>query len=53
LLDVESGRTLLNQIILVAGGRTQAVGTGFEVPDGAQVIDETTKYAFISKRQQG
>jgi predicted lipid-binding transport protein (Tim44 family) len=39
LLDVESGRTLLNQIILVAGGRIQTVGTGVEIPNGAKVID--------------
>jgi hypothetical protein len=39
LLDVESGRTLLNQIILVTGGRIQAVGTGIAIPDGANVID--------------
>lgn len=39
LLDVESGRTLLNQVILVAGGKIQAVGAGVAIPDGAKVID--------------
>src|ERR1700722_100609 len=38
-LDVESGRTLLNQVILVADGRIQAVGSGLTVPQGVQVID--------------
>ena len=39
LLDVESGRTLLNQVILVADGRIQTVGGGTTVPEGAKVID--------------
>src|SRR3984885_7023997 len=38
-LDVESGRTLLNQVILVADGRIQTVGGGITVPEGAKVID--------------
>ena len=38
-LDVESGRTLLNQVILVADGRIQAVGSSITVPEGANVID--------------
>jgi imidazolonepropionase-like amidohydrolase len=38
-LDVESGRTLLNQVILVADGKIQAVGGSLTVPDGSRVID--------------
>jgi imidazolonepropionase-like amidohydrolase len=38
-LDVESGRTLLNQVILVADGRIQAVGSSITVPEDAKVID--------------
>jgi imidazolonepropionase-like amidohydrolase len=39
LLDVESSRTLSNQVILIQGRRIQAVGTNLEIPDGAKVID--------------
>jgi len=39
LLDVESGRTLSNQVILVADGRIKAVGSSITIPEGAKVID--------------
>jgi len=38
-LDVESGRLLANQIILVRDGKIQAVGENLPVPAGASVID--------------
>jgi imidazolonepropionase-like amidohydrolase len=38
-LDVESGHTLSNQVILVADGKIQAVGSNLTVPEGAPVID--------------
>jgi len=39
LLDVESGRTLSNQVILIRDGKIQAVGISLEIPDGAKIID--------------
>jgi imidazolonepropionase-like amidohydrolase len=39
LLDVESGRLLANQIILVRDGKIQAVGENIPIPAGASVID--------------
>jgi imidazolonepropionase-like amidohydrolase len=39
LLDVESGRLLANQIILVRDGKIQAVGENLSIPAGASVID--------------
>ena len=39
LLDVESGRSLSNQVILIRGGKIQAVGASLEIPDTAKVID--------------
>jgi imidazolonepropionase-like amidohydrolase len=39
LLDVESSRTLSNQVILIQGRKIQAVGTNLEIPEGAKVID--------------
>jgi imidazolonepropionase-like amidohydrolase len=39
LLDVESGRLLANQIILVRDGKIEAVGDNLRVPAGASVID--------------
>jgi imidazolonepropionase-like amidohydrolase len=38
-IDVLSGRTLANQIILVRGGKIEAVGSTVKIPDGAAVID--------------
>src|SRR5450631_366066 len=42
LLDVESGRVLSNQVILVSGGKIQAVGSGLVIPDAAKIIDLST-----------
>ena len=38
-IDVEAGRILVNQIILVRGTKIEAVGANVTVPDGAKVID--------------
>jgi len=38
-IDVEAGRTLLDQIILVRGTKIEAVGPNLKVPEGVQVID--------------
>jgi imidazolonepropionase-like amidohydrolase len=42
LLDVESGRILSNQVILISGGKIQAVGASLDIPDAAKVIDLST-----------
>jgi imidazolonepropionase-like amidohydrolase len=39
LLDVESGRILANQVILVRDGKIQAVGENLPIPAGASLID--------------
>ena len=39
LLDVDSGRLLTNQMILVRGGKIEAVGEHVTVPPGATTID--------------
>ena len=38
-IDVEAGRILVNQIILIRGTKIEAVGANVAVPDGAKVID--------------
>lgn len=38
-IDVQTGRTLANQIILVRGTKVEAVGPSIKIPDGATVID--------------
>jgi imidazolonepropionase-like amidohydrolase len=38
-IDVERGRELSNQIIVVRGTKIEAVGPNLAVPDGAKVID--------------
>ena len=38
-IDVEAGRTLSNQIILIRGTKIEAVGANLKVPEGVQVID--------------
>ena len=38
-IDVQAGRVLTNQLILVRGGKIEAVGPGLKVPEGAQTID--------------
>lgn len=39
LVDVEAGRLLTNQVILVRDGKIQAVGENLPIPAGASVID--------------
>src|SRR5580692_9003678 len=38
-IDVEAGRILANQIIVVRGTKIEAVGPNVAMPDGAKVID--------------
>src|SRR5271165_4390690 len=38
-VDVEAGRVLTNQLIVVRGAKIEAVGPGLEVPQGAQILD--------------
>ena len=38
-IDVQAGRVLANQIILVRGTKIEAVGANVTIPDGATVID--------------
>ena len=38
-VDVEAGRTLANQIILIRGTKITAVGSNLSIPEGVQVID--------------
>jgi imidazolonepropionase-like amidohydrolase len=38
-VDVEAGRTLANQIILIRGTKIAAVGSNLSIPEGVQVID--------------
>ncbi len=38
-VDVEAGRTLANQIILIRGTKITAVGGNLSIPEGVQVID--------------
>lgn len=42
LLDVEGGRVLRDQVILIRGGRIAEVGAAVAVPPGAEVIDLST-----------
>jgi len=39
LLDVRTGKTLANQIIVIQGDKIASVGSGTQIPAGAQVID--------------
>ena len=39
VIDVISGRSLANQIIIVRGTKIEAIGSNLSIPDGAQVID--------------
>jgi len=39
LIDVQAGRTLSNQVVIVEGDRITAVGTGLAIPKDATVID--------------
>jgi imidazolonepropionase-like amidohydrolase len=38
-IDVLTGQTLANQIILVHGATIEAVGSNIKIPDGATLID--------------
>jgi imidazolonepropionase-like amidohydrolase len=38
-IDVQAGRVLTNQIILIRGTKIEAVGANVAIPDGAKVID--------------
>jgi imidazolonepropionase-like amidohydrolase len=38
-IDVQAGRVLANQIILIRGTKIEAVGASVAIPDGAKVID--------------
>src|SRR5580704_8723983 len=38
-IDVQSGQTLANQIILVRGAKIEAVGSDLTIPDGVTVVD--------------
>ena len=40
-IDVEKGRVLLDQIILIRGPRVEAVGANVVIPEGTKVIDLT------------
>jgi imidazolonepropionase-like amidohydrolase len=39
LIDVEAGRTLTNQVILISGGKITGVGSDLKIPAGATVLD--------------
>ena len=39
LIDVVSGRTLTDQVILIRGTKIAAVGADVSIPPGAQVVD--------------
>src|SRR5215813_4060650 len=39
LLDVEAGRTLSNQIVLIRGNKIESVAEDLAIPPGAKIID--------------
>jgi imidazolonepropionase-like amidohydrolase len=43
LVDPDSGTALIDQVIVVDGGRIQAVGKGLAIPARARVIDLSDK----------
>jgi len=43
LIDVENGRVLAKQIILLSGTKIVAVGADLQIPAGARVLDLSTK----------
>lgn len=43
LIDVENGRVLDKQIILVRGGKIEAVGSDVKIPVGAKIVDLSNK----------
>jgi imidazolonepropionase-like amidohydrolase len=43
LVDVESGRVLDKQVVLVRGGKIEAIGSDVKIPAGAKVTDLSNK----------
>jgi imidazolonepropionase-like amidohydrolase len=43
VIDVENGRVLDKQLILVRGGKIEALGGDIKIPAGAKVVDLTSK----------
>jgi imidazolonepropionase-like amidohydrolase len=43
VVDVESGRVLKNQIILLRGKRIEVIGNDVKIPAGARILDLSTK----------
>lgn len=43
MVDAQAGRVLSNQIILIRGGKIEAVGPSLTIPAGATVIDLSSK----------
>jgi imidazolonepropionase-like amidohydrolase len=43
LVDVENGRVLDKQVILIRGGKIEAVGSDVKIPAGAKVLDLSNK----------
>jgi imidazolonepropionase-like amidohydrolase len=43
VIDVESGRVLVKQIILLRGKKIVAMGSDIEIPAGAKILDLSTK----------
>jgi imidazolonepropionase-like amidohydrolase len=46
LLDVGTGQTTQNVVILVRGNRIEAMGTSVAIPDGARVVDLSDKFVL-------
>ena len=43
VIDVENGRVLDKQIILLRGRKIEAIGSDIKIPAGAKVLDLSTK----------
>lgn len=46
VLDVGTGQTTQNVVILVRGNRIEAMGTSVAIPDGARVVDLSDKFVL-------
>ncbi|MCH8247466.1 MAG: amidohydrolase family protein [Bacteroidetes bacterium] len=46
MIDVEAGRSIDNQIILVEDGLITALGSGIRIPSGAEIIDLSGSYVL-------
>lgn len=46
LINPETGAALINQVILVEGGKIKAVGAGLQIPAGATVIDLSNMFVL-------